>query len=526
MVKLEIETNYIKGRMENLSAYLKKSGIKIFALLIMLTALAATAYASENSAMELFTQENVRADKVWKITFNKKLKKETVNNINITVEKMVSGKEVVIYPKVVLSDDGQTVLVNAPVEGYTPTTEYYMTVTQGVRAEDGAVLRQEVKKKYTIENQAIDESSYEDLPKVGEFKLGKEPIINGDKEKLTFNLQGEGKLQYRLFLFKFGDTYREMTTGYSKEVSSGTVLEFLYDQPLSTGKYKAILYVKRANSKGKYEDSNTDFDNYKIINFKCLDKLVTENVEYINYNISFDKLVDSQFNLEGSSAAKYDNSGKWINSSKDLVRLYSKPENFLDEDGKYMFLKLNYVEGITEDMLKELLQNKGILDGTEKAFLEAAKKNDINPVYFAIHAIHESDYGKSVLSNGVEISTVNGQVVEKKRVYNILGIKAEDDEPIRKASEYAYSQGWSDINLAIMGAAEYVSQRYINKPIYNDKPDAVQNTLYKMRWNPAYPATYQYATDIRWAYTQSTYLRDFFNKYKEVKLEFEVPKFN
>ncbi|QGU93858.1 hypothetical protein GOM49_00810 [Clostridium bovifaecis] len=509
-----------------MSVYLKKKGIKILALLLTFTALATTAYASENSAIELSMQENVRADKVWRIKFNKKLKRETVNNVNIKVEKMVSGKGTTIYPKVTLSDDGQTVLVNAPVEGYTPTIDYYVTVTQGVKAEDGVGLRQEVKKKYTIENQAIDESSHERLPKVGDLRLEKEPIVNGDKERFTFNLQGEGKLQYRLFLFKFGDTYREMTKGYSKEVNAGTVLEFSYNQVLSTGKYKAILYVKRANSKGKYEDSNTDFDNYKIVNFKCLDRLATENVKYINYGISLDKFVDIQFNLGGSSAPKYDNSGTWVNSSKDLVRLYSKPENFLDEDGKYMFLKLNYVEGITEDMLKDLLQNKGILSGTEKAFLEAAKKNNINPVYFAIHAIHESDYGRSVLSNGVEVSNVNGQVVEKKKVYNILGIKAEDDDPIRKASEYAYSQEWFDIDSAIIGAAEYVSQRYINKPIYGDRPEAVQNTLYKMRWNPAYPATYQYATDIRWAYIQSGYLRDFFNKHSNISLDFEVPKFN
>lgn len=503
---------------------LKKRTVFTFTFMLMMAFISMNIFAAAEGTKELEKAVDIKADKVWTIKFNKKLKRETVNNVNVKVEKVVGGKGTVIYPKVVLGNDGQSILVNAPTEGYTPKTEYLVTVTNSVMGEDGTSLSQSVIKKYTIQNQAIDESTHADLPIIQEVSLEREPMINGDKQKFNFKLQGEGKLQYRLFLFKFGEGYKEITTGYSKSVDGGTVLQFSYNEPLGTGTYKAIFYVKKANEKGTYEDGNTDFDNYKIVNFKALDKIITENITYMDYSISFEDFLDKQFALTGSSVPKYEGTS-WINASKDLVRLYSKPENFLDEDGKYMFLKLNYVEGITEEMLKELLQDKGVLSGTEKAFLEASKKNNINPVYFIMHALHETGNGTSTLSKGVEVSSINGQTVTKKKTYNILGIKAEDDDPIRKASEYAYTQGWFDISSSIMGAAEYVSPRYINKPIYKDKPEAIQNTLYKMKWNPANPATYQYATDIRWAYIQSKDLKEFFDKHKEIKLEFEVPKF-
>lgn len=133
-----------------LSTYLKKSKAIILAFLFMFMALSTAAYASENSTIELPAGENIKADKVWRIKFSKKLKRESVNNVNIKVEKTVGNKLTILYPKVVLSNDGQTVLVNAPTEGYTPRANYYVTVTQEVKAEDGSSLKGEVKRNILL----------------------------------------------------------------------------------------------------------------------------------------------------------------------------------------------------------------------------------------------------------------------------------------------------------------------------------------------------------------------------------------
>ena len=44
---------------------------------------------------------------------------------------------------------------------------------------------------------------------------------------------------------------------------------------------------------------------------------------------------------------------------------------------------------------------------------------------------------------------------------------------------------------------------------------AGQNTLYKMRWNPANPGTHQYATDINWANVNAQVLKQFYDKIGE-----------
>ena len=47
-------------------------------------------------------------------------------------------------------------------------------------------------------------------------------------------------------------------------------------------------------------------------------------------------------------------------------------------------------------------------------------------------------------------------------------------------------------------------------------PKAGQNTLYKMRWNPAHPGTHQYATDIDWANINAKIIKGYYDKIGEV----------
>ena len=98
----------------------------------------------------------------------------------------------------------------------------------------------------------------------------------------------------------------------------------------------------------------------------------------------------------------------------------------------------------------------------------------------------ESGNGSSQLASGVEY---NGTTV-----YNLFGIGAYDEDPINGGAQYAYEQGWTSVDAAIYGGAEWISSNYINNG---------QNTLYEMKWNPENPATHQYATDVAWAVKQA-----------------------
>ncbi|SUJ93207.1 Bifunctional autolysin [Staphylococcus aureus] len=56
---------------------------------------------------------------------------------------------------------------------------------------------------------------------------------------------------------------------------------------------------------------------------------------------------------------------------------------------------------------------------------------------------------------------------------------------------------------AIVGGAKFIGNSYVK---------AGQNTLYKMRWNPAHPGTHQYATDVDWANINAKIIKGYYDK--------------
>ena len=149
-----------------------------------------------------------------------------------------------------------------------------------------------------------------------------------------------------------------------------------------------------------------------------------------------------------------------------------------------------------------------MLSGKGSIILAAAKQNSISEIYLAVHAALESGNGASELARGIDF---NGTVV-----YNLFGIGAYDKDPVNEGAKYAYEQGWTDIDKAIYGGAKWISENYINA-------SSKQNTLYKMRWNPANPGVHQYATDIAWAAKQSKIIYAMFSSLPYADVTFDIP---
>ncbi|WP_096272592.1 N-acetylglucosaminidase [Paucisalibacillus globulus] len=202
----------------------------------------------------------------------------------------------------------------------------------------------------------------------------------------------------------------------------------------------------------------------------------------------------------------------WINAPYEDVVYYMNPDNFINDDiQKFQFLDLSYYTGVSVNELNELLSGKGVLDGKGEMFAKAAKSAGINEIYLVSHALLESGNGTSTLAKGVK---VNG-----KTVYNFFGINAFDSCPIECGSKKAYDEGWFTMEDAIIGGAQFAKNDYI----YSG-----QNTLYKMRWNPAPLVnglpTHQYATDIGWAKKQVYYYTRFYSK-GNYSLFFDIPNY-
>lgn len=58
----------------------------------------------------------------------------------------------------------------------------------------------------------------------------------------------------------------------------------------------------------------------------------------------------------------------------------------------------------------------------------------------------------------------------------MYGIGAVDGNAIEEGAKTAYLNGWTTVEKAIIDGARFIGNNYIK---------AGQNTLYKMRWNPA-----------------------------------------
>ena len=226
---------------------------------------------------------------------------------------------------------------------------------------------------------------------------------------------------------------------------------------------------------------------------------------------------ESALTKQANATPKVDGSGVFI-ASKELISYYMNPGTFDKlSPAYYQFLKIDgEVANLNAKSLNEkaFTVKEGTLYNTAEIFIEAGKKLNLNALYLMSHAIHETNHGRSTLAMGVEVglnankiptyvtNENRSQLTAIKKTYNMYGIKAFDSSAIKSGSEYAYSQGWFTPEAAIYGGAEFISKTYVI--------GRGQNTLYKMRWNPAAPASYQYATHVMWAEIQAKKIYDFY----------------
>jgi len=140
----------------------------------------------------------------------------------------------------------------------------------------------------------------------------------------------------------------------------------------------------------------------------------------------------------------------------------------------------------------------------------------------------ESGNGKSTLASGVDVGRdSNGsptlvtkdnkaKLTDIKKVYNMYGIGAYDNSALSSGAIRAYNNGWISVDLAIIEGAKFVSGNYFVRD---------QNTLYKMRWNPNNPGTYQYATDVGWAAKQINKMKELYALIDNPNMAFDIPAY-
>ncbi|MFB0766428.1 N-acetylglucosaminidase [Aeromonas salmonicida] len=228
-------------------------------------------------------------------------------------------------------------------------------------------------------------------------------------------------------------------------------------------------------------------------------------VHYTKYNYALGKALDKQMAIPSKYAPKVGNNKL---ASRDEVLLHLTPDDDLTKDSIYQFLDLSKYSEVSDDELNSFLLGQGVLEGKGSIFSSAAKKYNVSEVYLVSHASLETGRGTSNFARGKEF---NGTTV-----YNMYGINVRDDKP-SLGTEYAYNNGWDSIDKAIDGGAKWISSNFVNHPKYK------QNTLYKMRWNPASPGEHQYASDVLWAKHQIPNMKKRFDVFPNAILHVDIP---
>ncbi|WP_424475200.1 SH3 domain-containing protein [Oceanobacillus kimchii] len=213
----------------------------------------------------------------------------------------------------------------------------------------------------------------------------------------------------------------------------------------------------------------------------------------------------------------------WRNPTEQDVLDYLNPDNH----DIFQHLILSESVRVSASSLNNVLQGMGILAGRGQAFIDAGNQHRVNEVYLISHALLETGNGTSDLARGIEVgrnssgnlvlvtSSNRNSLTAIKKVYNMFGIGANDGDARRLGAIRAYNEGWTSPDRAIVGGARFIGERYIHNQ-YN------QDTLYKMRWNPANPGYPQYATDIAWATKQVTNIKNMYSMLDNPVLRFNI----
>ncbi|WP_214745927.1 SH3 domain-containing protein [Exiguobacterium sp. s189] len=264
-------------------------------------------------------------------------------------------------------------------------------------------------------------------------------------------------------------------------------------------------------------DSNTNSHIYGILNVNSIVNVLGEKDNF--YLISYKRKA-------GESERVFDNTWR-LATEEDILnrvdpRLVEFEKALESPYESFQFLDLSKPTNATATVLNKALVGKGILDGQAQAFIDAGKAFNINEVYLMSHAFLETGNGISTLAKGVWVDS-NGNLstsdaTKKHLVYNMFGIGATDANPLAGGAKHAFTNGWFTPAQAIYGGGQWISERYINN-------SRQQNTLYKMRFNPAKPGTYQYATDIGWAFKQTYKIHEIYKLLDSYTAEFDIPRF-
>ncbi|MYL53990.1 SH3 domain-containing protein [Pontibacillus yanchengensis] len=189
---------------------------------VMLLFVPVVAHAAEDWVELQDEKADVETDKEWTIKFNTSIDSDSVNNENIYIHSL-DGEQ--LSPSLSLSEDGKTITVEAPKDGYEPEQTYMLFVSDAITSQAGSMqMEKGYKQAFTITKDASAEAPEEPVedptPQPEPEPEPKEVVSTGTVTADVLNIRSKpsadgeklGQLSYgdKVEIYSFTDFWAEI----------------------------------------------------------------------------------------------------------------------------------------------------------------------------------------------------------------------------------------------------------------------------------------------------------------------------
>ena len=244
-------------------------------------------------------------------------------------------------------------------------------------------------------------------------------------------------------------------------------------------------------------------------------ELIRKVTDYKNLSwLSMDK---GSYDWGTGKWASSDKEGRWHYVSREVIKYYMDPRNFLDTSYIYIFLQQDYnsklqnADGLRKVVSGTFLENgyDGVKDAYIKDIMAAAQSSGVNPYILAATIIQEQGV------NGTS-ELISGTYPGYEGYYNYFNVGAYDSNPIVTGLSRAKLEGWNSRSAAIIGGAEFCGNKYLKSG---------QNTYFYMNYNikDIDNIWHQYATAVLDSASKGKNLAKSYKDLKTAELDFLIP---
>ncbi len=213
-----------------------------------------------------------------------------------------------------------------------------------------------------------------------------------------------------------------------------------------------------------------------------------------------------------------DYNGGWTGASREIIRYYMDPRNFLNSSEIYMFMLQSHGGATyTAAELKSIVAGT-FLDTDEyiNIILDAGNQSGVSPYVIASKIRQEQgSEGKSSLISG-NYTGAGGTYIGYYNFFNWGASGSTDTAVIENGLKHAKDNGWNTKSKSIVEGAKSLAENYISKG---------QDTYYYQDFDVYGNASHQYAQAVHDARSKGIALQNQYGNKKDMALTFRIPVF-